>query len=65
MRQFAALKTPDVIDWKKQNGLDLRGTTTLPLDEEGMSRKFFDLACRRVSRAEARALLHDIFEKSS
>ena len=39
-----------------------RGTTTPPLDEAGMRRKFFDLACRRVTRAEAEALLNRIFE---
>jgi 2-methylcitrate dehydratase PrpD len=39
-----------------------RGTTTRPLDEEGMRRKFFDLACRRVSREDAEALLNQVFE---
>jgi 2-methylcitrate dehydratase PrpD len=39
-----------------------RGTTTPPLDEEGMRRKFFDLACRRIPRAEAESLLNRIFE---
>jgi 2-methylcitrate dehydratase PrpD len=39
-----------------------RGTTTPPLDEAGMRRKFFDLACRRVSRQEAEGLLNRIFE---
>ncbi len=39
-----------------------RGTTTPPLDEAGMRRKFFDLACRRVSRAEAEALLGEILQ---
>lgn len=39
-----------------------RGTTTPPLDDEGMRRKFFDLACRRISRAQAEALLGEIFE---
>src|SRR6185369_6303127 len=39
-----------------------RGTTTPPLDEAGMRRKFFDLACRRISRGEAEALLGQIFE---
>ncbi|MBI3375252.1 MAG: MmgE/PrpD family protein [Betaproteobacteria bacterium] len=38
------------------------GTTTRPLDEEGMRAKFFDLACRRISRAEAETLLDEIFE---
>ena len=38
-----------------------RGTTTPPLDEAGMRRKFFDLACRRVSRAQAEALFGQIF----
>lgn len=39
-----------------------RGTTTPPLDEEGMRRKFFDLACRRVSREQAEMLLNQVFE---
>lgn len=39
-----------------------RGTTTRPLDGEGMRRKFFDLACRRVSRGDAEALLNQVFE---
>lgn len=39
-----------------------RGTTTPPLDEAGMRAKFFDLACRRIPRAEAEALLDRIFE---
>ena len=39
-----------------------RGTTTPPLDEQGMRRKFFDLACRRIPRAEAESLLNRIFE---
>ena len=39
-----------------------RGTTTPPLDEEGMRRKYFDLACRRINRLEAEALLAEIFE---
>ena len=39
-----------------------RGTTTPPLDEAGMRRKFFDLACRRISRGEADVLLGRIFE---
>jgi len=39
-----------------------RGTTTPPLDDAGMRRKFFDLACRRISRPEAEALLNRIFE---
>jgi 2-methylcitrate dehydratase PrpD len=38
------------------------GTTTPPLDEQGMRRKFFDLACRRILRAEAESLLNRIFE---
>lgn len=38
-----------------------RGTTTPPLDEEGMRRKFLDLACRRIPRVEAEALLEEIF----
>ena len=37
-----------------------RGTTTKPLDGEGLARKFFDLACRRVSRGEAEQLLNKI-----
>lgn len=39
------------------------GTTTPPLDDAGMRKKFFDLACRRISRAEAEALLGQIFER--
>lgn len=39
-----------------------RGTTTPPLDEAGMRAKYFDLACRRIPRAEAQAILDDIFE---
>jgi len=39
-----------------------RGTTTPPLDEEGMRRKFFDLSTRRISRKEAEALLGEIFQ---
>ena len=39
-----------------------RGTTTPPLDEAGMQRKFLGLACRRVSREEAQSLLDQIFE---
>jgi len=39
-----------------------RGTTTPPLDHEGMRRKFLDLACRRIRRAEAEALLNEIFD---
>lgn len=39
-----------------------RGTTTPPLDEEGMRGKFLDLACRRIPKAEAQALLEQIFE---
>jgi len=42
-----------------------RGTTTPPLDEAGMHRKFFDLACRRIPRAEAEALLGEIFEQEA
>jgi 2-methylcitrate dehydratase PrpD len=42
-----------------------RGTTTPPLDEQGMRRKFFDLACRRVGRADAEAYLNEIFEAES
>lgn len=42
-----------------------RGTTTPPLDEAGMRAKFFDLACRRVSRGEAEALLGEIFEREA
>ena len=38
------------------------GTTTPPLDDEGMRLKFFDLACRRIKRAEAESLLNQIFE---
>ncbi|MEO8145517.1 MAG: MmgE/PrpD family protein [Betaproteobacteria bacterium] len=40
-----------------------RGTTTPPLDEAGMRRKFFDLACRRISRDDAEKILNDIFER--
>ncbi|MSQ63427.1 MAG: MmgE/PrpD family protein [Betaproteobacteria bacterium] len=40
-----------------------RGTTTPPLDEAGMRRKFFDLACRRISRDEAEKILNEIFER--
>ena len=39
-----------------------RGTTTPPLDEEGMRRKVFDLAGRRISSNDAEALLEEIFE---
>ncbi len=39
-----------------------RGTTTPPMDEAGMRAKFFDLACRRVPRAEAQAILDELFE---
>ena len=39
-----------------------RGTTTPPLDDAGMRRKFLDLACRTISRAEAEALLGEILE---
>ena len=39
-----------------------RGTTTPPLDEAGMRRKFLDLACRRISREDAEAILGQIFE---
>lgn len=39
-----------------------RGTTTPPLDEAGMRVKFFDLACRRIKRAEAEKFLAQIFE---
>jgi 2-methylcitrate dehydratase PrpD len=38
------------------------GTTTPPLDEAGMRRKFFDLAGRRISRGEAEKLLAQVFE---
>ena len=38
-----------------------RGTTTPPLDDAGMRRKYFDLAGRRISRAGAEALLDEIF----
>jgi 2-methylcitrate dehydratase PrpD len=41
------------------------GTTTPPLDDEGMRGKFFDLACRRIPRAEAEALLGEIFEQET
>ena len=37
------------------------GTTTPPLDDAGMRRKYFDLAGRRISRAGAEALLDEIF----
>ena len=40
-----------------------RGTTTPPLDEAGMRRKFFDLACRRISRNDAEKVLNEIFER--
>jgi len=40
-----------------------RGTTTPPLDDAGMRRKFLDLACRRVPRAEAESLLDGILER--
>jgi 2-methylcitrate dehydratase PrpD len=40
-----------------------RGTTTPPLDEAGMRRKFFDLACRRISRPQAEEILNEIFER--
>ena len=40
-----------------------RGTTTPPLDEVGMRRKFFDLACRRIGRPQAEELLNEIFER--
>jgi len=39
-----------------------RGTTTPPMDEAGMRAKYFDLACRRIPRAEAQAILDEIFE---
>jgi len=39
-----------------------RGTTTPPMDEAGMRAKFFDLACRRIPRAGAQALLDELFE---
>ena len=39
-----------------------RGTTTPPMDEAGMRAKFFDLACRRISRPQAESLLRDILE---
>ena len=42
-----------------------RGTTTPPMDEAGMRAKFFDLACRRIPRAEAEALLGEIFEQEA
>jgi 2-methylcitrate dehydratase PrpD len=42
-----------------------RGTTTPPLDDEGMRRKFFDLACRRISRGDAEGFLNKIFELES
>ncbi len=38
-----------------------RGTTTPPLDEAGLRRKFFDLACRRIARRDAEQLLDEIF----
>lgn len=38
------------------------GTTTPPLDEAGMRRKFLDLAGRRISRGEAKEFLAQIFE---
>jgi hypothetical protein len=40
-----------------------RGTTTPPLDEAGMRRKFFDLACRRIGRQQAEDFLNEIFER--
>lgn len=40
-----------------------RGTTTRPLDEEGMRSKFLDLACRRIDRAQAQSILDGIFEE--
>ena len=42
-----------------------RGTTTPPLDEAGMRAKFLDLACRRIPRAEAEAILGEIFESEA
>lgn len=39
-----------------------RGTTTPPMDEAGMRAKFFDLACRRIPRAGAQAILDELFE---
>jgi 2-methylcitrate dehydratase PrpD len=39
-----------------------RGTTTPPMDEADMRAKYFDLACRRLPRAEAQAILDEIFE---
>lgn len=42
-----------------------RGTTTPPLDESGMRAKFLDLACRRIPRAEAEAILGEIFEREA
>jgi hypothetical protein len=42
-----------------------RGTTTPPLDDGGMRRKFFDLACRRIGRGDAEGLLTQIFEPES
>lgn len=39
-----------------------RGTTTPPMDEAGMRAKFFDLACRRIPRAAAQAILDELFE---
>jgi hypothetical protein len=41
------------------------GTTTPPLDDEGMRGKFFDLACRRISREDAEGFLNQIFEFES
>ena len=41
------------------------GTTTRPLDDEGMRAKFFDLACRRIRRTEAESLLDEIFEQEA
>jgi 2-methylcitrate dehydratase PrpD len=39
------------------------GTTTPPLDEAGMKRKFLDLACRRITRPQAEEILNAIFER--
>lgn len=39
-----------------------RGTTTPPMDEAGMRAKFFDLACRRIPRPGAQAILDELFE---
>lgn len=38
-----------------------RGSATPPLEEEGMRRKFLDLACRRISRGDAESLLERVF----